>query len=93
MVNRILLSIVCVVVLATSASAQDVSAIYNNYATQYNFDLLPEPATSTFADAYNGTNLEADLAALIAAISAEAPAKVDIGGDDLLVASLEHWGE
>jgi hypothetical protein len=93
-VKRVIATLVAGAILLAcqAAVAVDATAAWNTYCGVYNFAPYPQSSATTFAQAYSGSNLSADFAAIKAAVSSSVQvANPGAGYDDLLNASLEDW--
>ena len=65
---------------------------WNNYAAQHHFATYPVTASTTFAQAYNGSDFDVDFDAILRLVAAELKTvKPSFNNDDLCNSSLENW--
>ena len=78
--------------ICQAATAVDATSVWNQHCGQYHFALYPQLSTVTFAQAYTGSDLAGDFAAIKGVVDSTV---LSIGSgsdeDDLLNATLEDW--
>jgi hypothetical protein len=84
----LLVSVLCFSV----TDAADATSTWNTYCGAFNFAPYPQTSGVTFAQAYSGSNLSSDLAAITALINSSLQTSGGPrSGNELLNASLENW--
>jgi hypothetical protein len=88
---QIIAVLIPVLILQTSTAA-DASAAWNQYCSQYSFASYPQTPTTTFSQAYLGSDFEHDFAEIKSAVNSSVMASgPPASGDDLLNQSLLDW--
>jgi hypothetical protein len=79
------------VITGIAGATQTAVQAWNAHCADHDFAPYPAPAGTTFAQAYSGDNLQADLGAMEFLVSQAMGISGAIGYDDMLNATLENW--
>ena len=80
------------VAFCKAAVAVDATSAWNTYCATYHFASYPQSSSTTFMQAYSGTNLPNDFAAIKAAVGGSVQSSgMGIEFNDLMNANLENW--
>jgi hypothetical protein len=75
-----------------AAVAVDATTAWNTYASNYHFAAYPQGQATTFMQAYSGTDLPGDFAAIKAIVGGAVQSSGGaVGYGDVLNESLEDW--
>ena len=88
----LLATCLCLAIWFCQATALDATSVWNQNCAQYHFGYFPQPPTYTFADAYGGSDLSGDFAAIKAVINSSLMSSGNgIDEEDLVNATLQNW--